>query len=183
MNKKKSPSVEGDRRNLELDIFLNVGPKLVVFVGCDALQLFKQAGKISQIINSHFPGDLADGFVRGSDQFLGPCDPQVDQILSRGLADVPLELLLQIKGIQIELISKIVQSQLLVVMFHQIKLDFLHCAGDHSWLRGRHGSQSALADQLAQIRCVLQILPLLMGVGAAVLQQGIQNRLHRGVRG
>lgn len=71
----------------------------------------------------------------------------------------------------------------MIEMLHKEDLNTLHGAGDYSGFRGRHGCQSTFADQLIQVGGVFQILPLLMSIDTAVLQQRKENGLNRGVVG
>ena len=73
-------------------------PKLAIFLGRGTFCFLKQTGKVTQVIDANFSGNLADGFAGVSKLFLGVGHPQIDGIFRGGLTYIPFELLLQIEG-------------------------------------------------------------------------------------
>ena len=79
--------------------------------------------------------------------------PLADQIIRRRLADVALELLLQVTGAHIEAHAQLLQRMLLRIVIHQIDADLADGLRQIAGLAMIHGRQQALRQKPRQKLC------------------------------
>ena len=104
----------------------NMGlPPFSKLPGGDTFNLPEQAGEVVWIRNAALSGNLLHRQIAEPQQLLGLGDPLLDKILVNGHSELAGENLAQVKFVDVELFTELIQGDFLSKVFVQKSFDFL----------------------------------------------------------